>query len=54
MDRRFRIAVICLLALTLSGCIYPNPSSEIMVDTNAKKKQELRGEPQNVVPADSQ
>jgi len=54
MNRRFRIAVICLLALTLSGCISPKPGSEIMVDTNAKKKQELRGEPQNVVPADSQ
>jgi len=54
MDRRFIIAVICLLAVTLSGCISPNPSSEIMVDTNAKRKQEVRGEPQNVVPADSQ
>ncbi|PYK71241.1 MAG: hypothetical protein DME44_08560 [Verrucomicrobia bacterium] len=54
MDRRYKIAAICLLAATFSGCISPNPSSEVMVDTNTKAKQELRGEPQNVVPADSQ
>jgi hypothetical protein len=54
MDRRFKIAVICLSAAFLSGCISPNPNSEVMVDTNTKTKQELRGEPQNVVPADSQ
>ena len=54
MDRKFRIAVICLLAVALSGCISSNPSSEVMVDTNTKTKQEVRGEPQNVVPADSQ
>ena len=50
MDRRFKIAVICLLAVTLSGCISSNPSSEVMVDTNAKTKQALPGEPPNVVP----
>jgi len=54
MDRRFTIAVTCLLAATLSGCISPNPSSEVMVDTNAKKKQELRPEPQYAVPSDGQ
>jgi len=54
MDRRYKIAAICLLAATFSGCISPNPSSEVMVDTKTKTKQELRGEPQNVVPADSQ
>jgi hypothetical protein len=54
MNPRFKIAVIFLLAATFSGCISPNPSSEVMVDTNRKTKQEVRGEPQNVVPADSQ
>jgi len=50
MNRRFKIAVVCLLAVTLSGCVSSNPSSEVMVDTNAKTKQALPGEPQNVVP----
>jgi hypothetical protein len=54
MNRRFKIAVTCLLAAILSGCISPNPSSEVMVDTNTKTKQDVRGAPQNVVPADSQ
>jgi hypothetical protein len=54
MDRRFKIAVTCLLAATFSGCISPNPSSEVMVDTNTKTKQQVRPEPQYVVPADSQ
>ena len=50
MDRKFKIALICLLAVALSGCISSNPSSEVMVDTNAKKKQAMPGEAQNVVP----
>ena len=50
MDRRFKIAVICLLAVTFSGCISSNPSAEVMVDTNAKTKRALPGEPQNVAP----
>ena len=50
MDRKFKIAVICLLAVALSGCISSNPSSEVMVDTNAKTKKALPGEPQNVAP----
>src|SRR5205814_4375645 len=50
MDRKFKIAVICLLAVALSGCISSNPSSEVMVDTNAKRKQALPGEAQNVGP----
>jgi len=50
MDRKFKIAVICLLAVALSGCISSNPSSEVMVDTNAKTKHALPGEPQNVIP----
>jgi hypothetical protein len=50
MDRKFKIAVICLLAVALSGCMSSNPSSEVMVDTNAKRKQALPGEPQDVGP----
>ena len=50
MDRKFKIAVICLLAVVLSGCVSSNPSSEVMVDTNAKRKQVLPGEAQNVGP----
>jgi hypothetical protein len=54
MDRRFKIAVSCLLAVVLSGCISSNPSSEVMVDTNAKTKKALPGAPPNLVPADDQ
>ena len=54
MDRRFKIAAFGLLAVTLSGCISSNPSSEVMVDTNAKTKQALPGTPPNAVPADDQ
>jgi len=54
MDRRLKIGVICLLAVILSGCISSNPSSEVMVDTNAKTKKALPGAPPNVVPADNQ
>ena len=50
MDRKFKIAVICLLAVAFSGCISSNPSSEVMVDTNAKRKQALPGEAQDVGP----
>jgi len=50
MDRKFKIAVICLLAVALSGCISSNPSAEVMVDTNAKRKQALPGEAQDVGP----
>ncbi|HEY1893183.1 MAG TPA: hypothetical protein VGG52_01425 [Chthoniobacterales bacterium] len=50
MDRKFKIAVICVLAVALSGCISSNPSSEVMVDTNVKKKQALPGEAPDVGP----
>lgn len=51
MYRSLRIAAVGLLALSLFGCISSNPSSEVMVDTNAKTKQAMPGQPQNVVPA---
>jgi PBP1b-binding outer membrane lipoprotein LpoB len=54
MDRRLKIGVICSLAVILSGCIPSNPTSEVMVDTNAKTKKALPGAPPNVVPADDQ
>src|SRR5437763_5951633 len=50
MARRFKIAVICLLAVTFSGCISSNPRAEVMVDTNAKTNRALPGERQNVGP----
>ena len=49
MIRLFKIAALCLLAGPLSGCI-SSPTSEVMVDTNAKTKKALPGEPENVVP----
>jgi hypothetical protein len=49
MIRLFKIGALCLLAGPLSGCI-SSPTSEVMVDTNAKTKKALSGEPENVVP----
>jgi len=49
MCRTIKIAALCLLAGPLSGCI-SSPTSEVMVDTNAKTKKALPGEPENVVP----
>jgi hypothetical protein len=54
MDLRLKIGVSCLLAVILSGCVSSNPSSEVMVDTNAKTKKVLPGAPPNLVPADDQ
>jgi hypothetical protein len=54
MDRRLKIAALGLFAVTLSGCLSTNPSSEVMVDTNAKTKQALPGERPYAVPAESQ
>ena len=51
MYRNLRIAAVGLSALSLFGCISSNPSSEVMVDTNAKTRQAMPGQPQNVVPA---
>jgi hypothetical protein len=50
MCRSFKIAALCLLVGPLSGCI-SSPTSEVMVDTNAKTKKALPGEPENVLPA---
>jgi hypothetical protein len=49
MCRTIKIVALCLLAGPLSGCI-SSPTSEVMVDTNAKTKKTLTGEPENVLP----
>ena len=49
MSRITKIAALCLLVGYLSGCI-SSPTSEVMVDTNAKTKKRLPGEPENVLP----
>jgi hypothetical protein len=45
MTRLLKIAALVLWVFTLDGCISSNPSSEVMVDTNAKTRQAMPGQP---------
>lgn len=47
MDESLKIAALGLCLLVFCSCAISNPNSEVVIDTTAKTKQTVPGEPQN-------